>query len=415
MGHAMLALISWLTLQLVSSIQPTEQGPSSTSAPGFLGSLRGHEAGIYALAVSDQLVASGSKDGSILTWNLTGAAMQDASDGAMETPLQKLSGHAAGVTALTLRDELLASGAADNSTKLWNVATGELVRQLPHPKTVFGLSISGKQLASACWDGVARIYDLENEVEPMELRGHTGGLYEVSHSPLDPTLLATASADRTVRVWDLKTGRQLWKFMHKDHVTALDWSPVNFTLATGGWDRRFRIWKIHAEEVAKCRGGVCGDLLFPEHVARHPQLLWSVAFAPEGRQVAACHGAVGQSPAVVVYEVSTGERLRRLGRHKDTPLALGFSPSGEYLVSAGMDRKVLIYSATEHLDDMPLGDKDDAEERLNWLHDLEDLRGGSRNASSIADLARELARRNRSKTRGSKSGSFRAMPGVAFL
>ena len=32
----------------------------------------------------------------------------------------------------------------------------------------------GKQLASACWDGVARIYDLENEVEPMELRGHTG-------------------------------------------------------------------------------------------------------------------------------------------------------------------------------------------------------------------------------------------------
>jgi len=31
-------------------------------------------------------------------------------------------------------------------------------------------------------------------------------------------------------------------------------------------------------------------------------------------------------------------------------------------VSAGMDRKVLIYSATEHLDDMPLGDKDDAEE-----------------------------------------------------
>ena len=32
-------------------------------------------------------------------------------------------------------------------------------------------------------------------------------------------------------------------------------------------------------------------------MARHPQLLWSVAFAPEGHQVAACHGAVGQSPA----------------------------------------------------------------------------------------------------------------------
>ncbi len=34
--------------------------------------------------------------------------------------------------------------------------------------------MTGKQLASACWDGVARIYDLEKEEEPMELRGHTG-------------------------------------------------------------------------------------------------------------------------------------------------------------------------------------------------------------------------------------------------
>jgi len=205
--------------------------------------------------------------------------------------------------------------------------------------------------------------------------------------------------------------------MHKDHVTALDWSPVNFTLATGGWDRRFRLWSIHSNEVIQCRGGRCRELA-PEHVARHPQLLWSVAFAPEGHQVAACHGAVGQSPAVVVYEVSTGERLRRLGRHKDTPLALGFSPSGEYLVSAGMDRKVLIYSATEHFDDMPVGDKDDDEEKLHWLHDLEDLRGGTRNASDLANLARKLALGNRSKTRGvkKKGPSFRhAMPNVAFL
>lgn len=44
---------------------------------------------------------------------------------------------------------------------------------LTHPNPLFPRP--GKQLASACWDGVARIYDLENDVEPMELRGHTGG------------------------------------------------------------------------------------------------------------------------------------------------------------------------------------------------------------------------------------------------
>lgn len=93
-------------------------------------------------------------------------------------------------------------------------------------------------------------------------------------------------------------------------------------------------------------------------------------------------------PQVVVYEVSTGRRLRRLGRHKDTPLALAFSPNGEFLVpwppwspkppwsttivprggrasevSGGMDQTLLVYEAKATGDDLPGGDADDAEER----------------------------------------------------
>ena len=48
---------------------------------------------------------------------------------------------------------------------------GENFRQINPNQTV---QLTGKQLASACWDGVARIYDLEKEEEPVELRGHTG-------------------------------------------------------------------------------------------------------------------------------------------------------------------------------------------------------------------------------------------------
>ena len=47
----------------------------------------------------------------------------------------------------------------------------ENFRQINPNQTV---QLTGKQLASACWDGVARIYDLEKEEEPVELRGHTG-------------------------------------------------------------------------------------------------------------------------------------------------------------------------------------------------------------------------------------------------
>eukprot|EP00913_Durusdinium_trenchii_P014073 g13213.t1 len=204
-----------------------------------------------------------------------------------------------------------------------------------------------------------------------------------------------------------------------DHVTSVDWSPKNYTLATGGWDRRFRLWQMSPEQVALCRTQRCRELA-PRRMARHPQLLWSVAFAPEGWHVAACHGAVGQSPSVVVYEVSTGRRLRRLGRHKDTPLALAFSPNGEFLVSGGMDQTLLVYEAKATGDDLPGGDAADAEERHQWLHDLEDLRNGpSGNVSELADLAQHLALRNRTKKMAGPEGESLRRPmaggGMAFL
>ncbi|CAJ1333579.1 unnamed protein product, partial [Effrenium voratum] len=146
---------------------------------------------------------------------------------------------------------------------------------------------------------------------------------------------------RTVKVWDVSSGRLLWTLPHKDHVTAVDWSHTELLLATGGWDRRFRLWPIGERELRSCKAGGTCEPLAPSHVARHPQLLWSVAFAPSVgvERVAACHGAVGQSPTVVVYELAASGgssngglvRSRRLGRHKDTPLALAFSPDGAKL------------------------------------------------------------------------------------
>ncbi|CAJ1436087.1 unnamed protein product, partial [Effrenium voratum] len=295
-------------------------------------------------------------------------------------------------------------------------ATGQVLRRWRHPRTVFGLSVSGSLLATACWDGWWRIFELSGSGSSLREVHHGGGLYAVAFSPKEPSLLATASSDRTVKVWDVSSGRLLWTLPHKDHVTAVDWSHTELLLATGGWDRRFRLWPIGERELRSCKAGGTCEPLAPSHVARHPQLLWSVAFAPSvGVRVAACHGAVGQSPTVVVYELAASGgssngglvRSRRLGRHKDTPLALAFSPDGAKLVSAGMDRKVLVYSAAfGNGDDMPQGDPDDAEERLLWLQDLRDLRqSNSTQAAQLTELAQKLVMlQNRTNGTGSGDG-----------
>ncbi|CAE7041533.1 tupA [Symbiodinium sp. CCMP2592] len=237
--------------------------------------------------------------------------------------------------------------------------------------------------------------------------------------------------DRTVKIWDVEQQRLLWTLSGHKETSVHDASSC-FKAGCLGWDRRpataycpwleeikFRLWSLSKDEVAACRSlAKCSKEIVPRHVRRHPQLLWAVAFAPGGRLVAACHGAVGQSPTVVLYDAESGMVVRRLGRHKDTPLALAFSPSGDVLASAGMDRRVLLYSASDPSNDLPQGDADDEEERLQWLQDVEDFRREQKslNASKLAQLAQELANlQNRSKTNTGGKGPWTPHPASGMV
>merc|ERR1712046_401737 len=102
----------------------------------------------------------------------------------------------------------------------------------------------------------------------------------------------------------------------------------------------------------------CASKLSPIFAGKHPNLVWAVAFSPDGRSVAAAHGAMGTNPTIVVYDVATGKVLRRLGRHQDTPFAIAWAHGGQVLASAGMDKTVLLYEGESTLSDMPISDED---------------------------------------------------------
>jgi WD40 repeat protein len=103
-------------------------------------------------------------------------------------------------------------------------------------------SPDGALLATASADRTARVWETTSGQHRGTLEGHTGGVRGVAFSP-DGALLATASADRTARVWETTSGQHRGTLEgHTDWVRGVAFSPDGALLATASDDGTARLW-----------------------------------------------------------------------------------------------------------------------------------------------------------------------------
>uniref|UniRef100_A0A087YJQ8 Notchless protein homolog 1 n=1 Tax=Poecilia formosa TaxID=48698 RepID=A0A087YJQ8_POEFO len=218
-------------------------------------------------------LASSSKDGSVRIWDtvlgryekiLTGhtqsvTCVKWGGDGLLYTSSQDrtvkgvlcrtLQGHAHWVNTLALStDYVLRTGAFEPATATINPQdlTGSLEEikeaALQRYNKVRG-SAPERLLASASFDKSIKIWDGRTGKYLMSLRGHVGSVYQVAWSA-DSRLLVSGSSDSTLKVWDIKTGKLNMDLPgHADEVYAVDWSPDGQRVASGGKDKCLRIWR----------------------------------------------------------------------------------------------------------------------------------------------------------------------------
>jgi WD40 repeat protein/class 3 adenylate cyclase len=99
------------------------------------------------------------------------------------------------------RDALVALGYGDRTARVWELATGRLVAELPHAGPVYGVAFSPNgQFLVAASSAAPTIWDLESQRPLVQLFGHSGAVVAVDFSP-DGSSIVSGGADRSVRIW----------------------------------------------------------------------------------------------------------------------------------------------------------------------------------------------------------------------
>jgi WD40 repeat protein len=139
---------------------------------------------------------------------------------------------------------------------------------------------------------------------------YDGLVNTVAFSP-NGGLLASGSSDKTVRLWNVATTRQVHTIRVGSDVLRVEFSPDGQRLATAGADKLAKVWDVASGHAVMTLRG-------------HTAEVWDVAFSPDGRHLA----TASLDSTAKIWDAATGRETANLSGHSNTVLWVGFAPDG---------------------------------------------------------------------------------------
>jgi WD40 repeat protein len=222
-----------------------------------------------AFSADGKTLATGGEDKLGMLWEIGAQKVR-----------KKLDGHQGPINSLAFSpdSQMLATAGADSNLVLWSAATGQNLGSWPVPLVAAvafspdgkSLALGTRQLKQGKVIGVVKVWEVATAAERAVFYGHTDQVTSVAFAP-DGKALASGSLDKTIRLWNLKTGKETFALKHGSPVQAISFAPRGQVLASAGKD--VRLWDVATgqERLTLQERGLT---------------VWSIAFSPDGMVLA---------------------------------------------------------------------------------------------------------------------------------